>query len=40
LKNEFKNVKFTSINEAIQDLYNRYWKNINLIDKQFLLYDK
>lgn len=40
LKQEFKNVKFTQINDAIIDLYNWYKKNINFIEKQKLLKDR
>ena len=40
LKNEFKDVYFTSMETAIAELYDWYRKNINLIDKQKLTKDK
>lgn len=40
LKNEYNDVKFTPINDAIMDLYDYYTKNINLINKELLLFDK
>jgi hypothetical protein len=33
-------VKFTPITNAIAELYSRYSENLNLIDKEKLLYDK
>lgn len=40
LRNEYKNVKFTPMNDAILDLYNYYSENINTINKELLLFDK
>ncbi len=40
LKNEYKDAEFTSINEAILELYSWYKKNLNTIDKKSLLFDK
>lgn len=40
LKNEYKNVKFMSINDSILDLFDWYNKNINKIDRNSLLFDK
>lgn len=40
LINEFKNIKFTKIKDAIAKLYEYYKQNINLIDKNLLLIDK
>ena len=40
LKNEYKNVKFTSIEESISELNEWYHENMSLINKEFLLFDK
>ena len=40
LLKEFKNIKFTDIKSSINDLYNYYKQNINLINKNLLLTDK
>lgn len=40
LNNEIKNLKFTPLNQAIDELYNWYARNKRLIDKSLLLTDK
>ena len=40
LKSEFKNVKFTNIEQSVSALYNYYNDNINILDKKLLLEDK
>ena len=40
LKAEIPDFKFTAIDAAIQNLYNWYLQNKNLINKEFLLVDK
>ena len=40
LRDEYVDVKFTPITNAISELYSWYSENLNLIDKEKLLYDK
>lgn len=40
LRDEYGDVKFTPITNAIAELYNWYLENISVIDKEKLLYDK
>ncbi len=40
LRSEMKNVHFTETNIAVLDLFNWYWQNRNLIDKQKLIKDR
>jgi len=40
LKNEFVNIKFTKLEQAISALYNYYNENIKILDKNLLLEDK
>jgi UDP-glucose 4-epimerase len=40
LKGEIKNLHFTPMKDAVQELYNWYLTNKNMINKEFLLVDK
>ncbi len=40
LRDEYVDVKFTPITNAIAELYNWYHENVSVIDKEKLLYDK
>lgn len=40
LKNEFRNIKFTKLEQAITMLYNYYKDNLNILNKELLLKDK
>jgi len=40
LHKEITNLKFTPIDDAINDLYHWYSENIHLVNKEYLLFDK